>query len=77
MIYILDTVALVTALTVLHMTPKLWIISGCLLAGLRHLHHTNLNRSMLMHIIGWSSALSLLRWRHLLHPPLVGWKEVF
>jgi len=56
MIYILDTVALVTALTVLHMTPKLWIISGCLLAGLRHLHHTNLNRSMLMHIIGWSSA---------------------
>ena len=33
MIYILDTVALVTALAVLHMTPKLWIISGCLLAG--------------------------------------------
>ena len=56
MIYILDTVALVTALTVLHMTPKLWIISGCLLAGLRHLHHTNLNRSMSMHIVGSSSA---------------------
>ena len=36
MIYILDTVALVTALAVLHMTPELWILSFSLLAGNSH-----------------------------------------
>ena len=59
MIYILDTVALVTALTVLHMTPKLWILSGFLLAGLLD-HFARLEHlALLFHGLAYLPMLAL------------------